>query len=100
MHQAVSAVQLRSISKRFGAIHAIREVTLSVTAGSIHGLVGENGAGKSTLMAILYGLVQADRGTIAIHGKTVAINNSRTAIALGIGMVHQHFLLIDSMSAL
>ena len=100
MHHAVPAVQLRSISKRFGAVHANRDITLSVTAGSIHGLVGENGAGKSTLMAILYGLVQADRGTIAIHGKTVAINNSRTAIALGVGMVHQHFLLIDSMSAL
>ncbi|NBT78116.1 MAG: ABC transporter ATP-binding protein [Betaproteobacteria bacterium] len=100
MNPAVPAVQLRSIFKRFGAVHANRDITLSVTAGSIHGLVGENGAGKSTLMAILYGLVQADRGTIVIHGKTVAINNSRTAIALGIGMVHQHFLLIDSMSAL
>ena len=100
MHQAVPAVQLRSISKRFGAIHANREVTLSVTAGSIHGLVGENGAGKSTLMAILSGSVQADCGTIAIHGKTVAIKNSRTAISHGIGMVHQHFLLIESMSAL
>jgi simple sugar transport system ATP-binding protein len=100
VHPVVPAVQLRSISKRFGAIHANRDITLSVTAGSIHGLVGENGAGKSTLMAILYGLVQADHGTIAIHGETVAINNSRTAIALGIGMVHQHFLLIDSMSAL
>lgn len=100
MHRVNPAVELCSISKRFGAVQANREITLSVAAGSIHGLVGENGAGKSTLMSILFGLVRADRGTIVIHGKAVDINSSRTAIALGIGMVHQHFLLIDSMSGL
>ena len=88
------------ISKRFGAVQANRAVSLAVRAGTAHGIVGENGAGKSTLMAILYGFYQADAGSIAIEGTPVQIPGSKAAIALGIGMVHQHFMLVDTLSAL
>jgi simple sugar transport system ATP-binding protein len=91
---------MRHIDKRFGAVHANRDVHLSVAAGTVHGIVGENGAGKSTLMSILYGFYQADSGSIAIDGQDVQIPGSREAIALGIGMVHQHFMLVDTLSAL
>ncbi|MDN3921904.1 ABC transporter ATP-binding protein [Roseateles violae] len=94
------AVRLCEISKRFGAVQANREVSFDIAAGSVHGLVGENGAGKSTLMAILYGYYQADAGHIEVHGSQVAIHNSHQAIALGIGMVHQHFMLVDTLSCL
>ena len=88
------------ISKRFGAVQANRAVSLSVGAGTAHGIVGENGAGKSTLMAILYGFYQADEGAIQIEGKPVQIAGSKAAIALGIGMVHQHFMLVETLTAL
>ncbi len=88
------------IEKRFGAVHANRDVHLSVMPGTVHGIVGENGAGKSTLMSILYGFYQADSGEIAIDGRPVTITGAREAIALGIGMVHQHFMLVDTLSAL
>jgi len=91
---------MAGIHKRFGAVQANRDVTLTVAAGTAHGIVGENGAGKSTLMAILYGFYQADSGTIAINGQPVLIPGSREAIALGIGMVHQHFMLVEPLSAL
>ena len=94
------AVQMRGIDKRFGAVHANRDVHLTVAAGTVHGIVGENGAGKSTLMSILYGFYQADAGAIDVEGKPARINGSREAIALGIGMVHQHFMLVDTLSAL
>jgi simple sugar transport system ATP-binding protein len=94
------AVRLRGIDKRFGAVHANRAVDLGVTAGSVHGIVGENGAGKSTLMSILYGFYQADAGSIEIDGRPARIRNAHDAIALGIGMVHQHFMLVDTLSAL
>jgi simple sugar transport system ATP-binding protein len=94
------AVRLNAISKRFGAVQANREVSLTVAAGTVHGLVGENGAGKSTLMAILYGYYQADSGAIEVAGQPVTISNSQQAIALGIGMVHQHFMLVDTLSCL
>ncbi len=94
------AVAMRHIDKRFGAVHANRDVALSVRAGTVHGIVGENGAGKSTLMAILYGFCQADGGDIEVDGRPVRIKGSRQAIALGIGMVHQHFMLVDTLSAL
>lgn len=96
----MSAVALTGIRKRFGAVRANDGVDLRVEAGTVHGLIGENGAGKSTLMAILYGYYQADEGTIAVNGQTVQIRNSHEAIALGIGMVHQHFMLVDTLSAL
>ena len=97
---AAFAVELRGIDKRFGAVHANRGVSLAVRAGTVHGLVGENGAGKSTLMSILYGFHPADSGEIAVQGRIVRIGSAHDAIALGIGMVHQHFMLVDSLSAL
>jgi ABC-type uncharacterized transport system ATPase subunit len=97
---AAPAVSMQGISKRFGAVQANRAVTLNVAAGTVHGIVGENGAGKSTLMAILYGSYQADSGRIEIDGAPVAIPGSKAAIALGIGMVHQHFMLVENLSAL
>lgn len=97
---AAPAVRLCEISKRFGAVQANRAVSLAVERGTVHGLVGENGAGKSTLMAILYGYYHADEGHIEVDGQRVSIANSHQAIALGIGMVHQHFMLVDTLSAL
>ncbi len=91
---------MRHIDKRFGPVHANRDVALTVSAGTVHGIVGENGAGKSTLMSILYGLYQADGGSIEVEGRAARISGSRQAIALGIGMVHQHFMLVDTLSAL
>ena len=94
------AVLMRGIEKRFGAVQANRDVHLTVAAGTVHGIVGENGAGKSTLMSILYGFYQADSGEIVIEGLPAKVSGSREAIALGIGMVHQHFMLVDTLSAL
>ncbi|NJS36345.1 MAG: ABC transporter ATP-binding protein [Brachymonas sp.] len=95
-----TAVKLAHINKRFGAVQANADVDLTVASGSIHGIVGENGAGKSTLMSILYGFYTADSGEMEIEGKPAKIKNSHEAIALGIGMVHQHFMLVDNLSAL
>jgi len=94
------AVRMRDVDKRFGAVHANRSVNLTVRAGTAHGIVGENGAGKSTLMSILYGFYQADSGSVEIDGQPVRIADSHDAIAAGIGMVHQHFMLVESLSAL
>jgi simple sugar transport system ATP-binding protein len=94
------AVHLSGISKRFGAVAANSDVELRVAAGTVHALVGENGAGKSTLMSVLYGLYRADAGTISIAGEVVDIRNADDAIAVGIGMVHQHFMLVDTLTAL
>lgn len=97
---APPAIELRGIEKRFGSVHANRDVNLSVAAGSIHGIVGENGAGKSTLMSILYGFYQADAGEVLVDGSVASIRSSRDAIASGIGMVHQHFMLVDTFTVL
>ncbi|MCP5269862.1 MAG: ABC transporter ATP-binding protein [Burkholderiaceae bacterium] len=94
------AVALRGIHKRFGAVQANQDVDLTVPAGTVHGIVGENGAGKSTLMSVLYGFYTADAGDIAIDGQPLRIASARDAIAAGIGMVHQHFMLVDDFSAL
>ena len=94
------AIELRGIDKRFGPVHANRNVSLAVEKGSIHGIIGENGAGKSTLMSILYGFYRADAGAIEIDGRPVAIERSSDAIAAGIGMVHQHFMLVDPFTVL
>jgi len=88
------AVDIRDITKQFPGVLANDHVSLDVRAGEIHALVGENGAGKSTLMNILYGLVHPDSGEILINGKPARITGPRSAIAQGIGMVHQHFMLI------
>jgi general nucleoside transport system ATP-binding protein len=95
-----AAIELVGINKRFGAVQANRNVNLSIARGSIHGIVGENGAGKSTLMSILYGFYEADSGEIRIGGRAVRIVSSRQAIAHGIGMVHQHFMLVDTLSVI
>ncbi|HEX4765592.1 MAG TPA: ABC transporter ATP-binding protein [Lichenihabitans sp.] len=96
----IPALELIGIEKRFGAVHANRDVSLAVMPGSIHGIVGENGAGKSTLMSIVYGFYEADGGEIRVGGKPVKIASSRDSIGLGIGMVHQHFMLVDTLSVL
>ena len=100
MPAPVFAVRMRRINKRFGAVQANADVDLSVAAGQVHGIVGENGAGKSTLMSVLYGFYAADSGSIEVFGQPVSIGNAHDAIALGIGMVHQHFMLVDTLSAL
>ncbi len=96
----IPAVELIGIDKRFGQVHANRDVTLAIGKGSIHGIVGENGAGKSTLMSILFGFYHADRGEIRIGGRDVKIKSSADAIGHGIGMVHQQFMLIDPFTVL
>jgi general nucleoside transport system ATP-binding protein len=88
------AVEMRGISKAWPGVVANDHVDLTVRAGEIHALVGENGAGKSTLMNILYGLIQSDSGEIILNGRPARITGPRDAISLGIGMVHQHFMLI------
>lgn len=92
------AIELIGIYKSFGPVKANKDVSLSVAAGSIHGIVGENGAGKSTLMSILYGFYEADSGEIRVRGEKRAIRSSADAIAAGIGMVHQHFMLVEPLS--
>ncbi|MEP3437337.1 MAG: ABC transporter ATP-binding protein [Hoeflea sp.] len=92
------AIELRNISKRFGSIRANRRISFGVESGSIHALVGENGAGKTTLMNVLFGLYQPDEGEILINGEPVVMATPRTAISCGIGMVHQHFKLVPSLT--
>ncbi|MFA9215563.1 MAG: ATP-binding cassette domain-containing protein, partial [Sphingomonadaceae bacterium] len=94
------AVEFRGISKHFGAVKANTDVSFTIAKGSIHGLVGENGAGKSTLMSILYGYYRADGGEILLDGQVQPIRTSQEAIRLGIGMVHQHFMLVENMTVL
>jgi len=95
-----AAIELIGINKSFGAVRANRDINLEIARGTIHGIVGENGAGKSTLMSILYGFYQADSGEIHVGGKPASIKTPNDAIALGIGMVHQHFMLVDNFSVL
>jgi len=94
------AIELLGISKSFGAVQANKDIHLTVRRGTIHGIVGENGAGKSTLMSILYGFYQADAGEIRIGGVPTRIPDSQAAIRSGIGMVHQHFMLVEPFTVL
>jgi simple sugar transport system ATP-binding protein len=94
------AIELIGIDKSFGAVHANRDIHLAIAKGAIHGIVGENGAGKSTLMSILYGFYQPDAGEIRVDGRPMAIRSSDEAIAAGIGMVHQHFMLVEPFTVL
>ncbi|MBL8686056.1 MAG: ABC transporter ATP-binding protein [Alphaproteobacteria bacterium] len=98
--QQPAAIEFVHVSKRFGMVQANSDINLLIRQGSIHGIVGENGAGKSTLMNILYGYYQADSGDIKLLGKNVHIENSQQAIALGIGMVHQHFMLVEKFTVM
>ena len=94
------AVELCGINKRFGAVHANRDIDLAVDRGSITGIIGENGAGKSTLVSILYGFYTADSGEVLIDGEPIRMAGAADAIDHGIGMVHQHFMLVPTMTVL
>ncbi|RFC72662.1 ABC transporter ATP-binding protein [Streptomyces sp. AcE210] len=94
------AVELRGITKRFPGVVANRDIDITVRRGTVHALCGENGAGKSTLMKILYGMQKPDEGTIAVDGTQVTFATPADAIARGIGMVHQHFMLADNLTVL
>ena len=98
MEGNIYAVQMNDIVKIFGTFTALDNVKLEVKKGTIHAILGENGAGKSTLMNILYGLYQAEQGVIKIHGKEIDIKNPGVAIEQGIGMVHQHFMLVHNFT--
>ncbi len=91
-------LELKNITKTFGNVVANDNVSIHVHKGTIHAIVGENGAGKSTIMRIAYGFYNADSGEIFVDGKPAAIKNPHDAITLGIGMVHQHFMLVDTMT--
>ena len=97
---AAPAIELRGISKAFGPVQANKDIAIRVMPGTIHGIIGENGAGKSTLMSILYGFYKADKGQIFINGKETQIPDSQAAIAAGIGMVFQHFKLVENFTVL
>ncbi|MEQ8248653.1 MAG: ABC transporter ATP-binding protein [Alphaproteobacteria bacterium] len=97
---ATPALELRGIDKWFGPVHANNGVSFQVPRGSIHGIIGENGAGKSTLMSIVYGYYQADAGEIRVNGNPVKITGPQNALSHGIGMVHQHFMLVEPFTVL
>jgi simple sugar transport system ATP-binding protein len=97
---AATALELRAVDKRFGSVHANRSVSFSVPRGTIHGLIGENGAGKSTAMNIVFGYHAPDSGEILVDGRSSRIRRPQDAIAAGIGMVHQHFMLVPGFTAL
>ncbi|WP_108482797.1 ABC transporter ATP-binding protein [Oceaniglobus ichthyenteri] len=98
--RAAPAIELKGISKSFGPVQANKDISIRVMPGTIHGIIGENGAGKSTLMSILYGFYKADAGEIFIAGRKTAIPDSQAAIAAGIGMVFQHFKLVENFTVL
>ncbi|NLC89935.1 MAG: ABC transporter ATP-binding protein [Clostridiaceae bacterium] len=98
--QDQAKLELKGITKTFGDLIAVDDLSLAVNVGEVHGLLGENGAGKSTLMNVLYGLLEADSGEILIDGRETKINSPRDAISHGIGMVHQHFMLVPTISVL
>src|SRR6266487_2795637 len=91
-------LELRNITKKFGSVVANDHVNIKVESGTIHAIVGENGAGKSTAMRIAYGFYKADSGEILLDGQVQEIATPHDAIALGVGMVHQHFMLVDTMT--
>ena len=97
---APTAIELRGISKAFGPVQANKDISLRVPKGTIHGIIGENGAGKSTLMSILYGFYKPDAGEILVNGTPLTVADSQTAIRAGIGMVFQHFKLVQNFTVL
>jgi len=96
--QTINHLEMRNIVKRFPGVLACDHVNFDVRAGEVHALLGENGAGKSTLMKVLYGLYHADEGEILIDGAAVDISSPTAAIEQGIGMIHQHFMLVDELT--
>ena len=100
MDQRDPILQASNIVKRFPGVLANDHVDFELRAGEIHALLGENGAGKTTLMNILYGLYQPDAGEISVKGKPIKVHSSIDAIAAGIGMVHQHFMLVPVFTVL
>ena len=100
MGDAQYAIELKGISKAFGPVQANKDINIAVPKGTIHGIIGENGAGKSTLMSILYGFYKADSGQIFINGQLTPIPDSQSAIRAGIGMVFQHFKLVQNFTVL
>ena len=94
------AVEMRGITKRFPGLIANDNVNFLVEKGEIHSLLGENGAGKTTLMKVLFGLYKCEEGTVNINGKPSNISSPRDAYKLGIGMVHQHFMLVNNLTVL
>jgi general nucleoside transport system ATP-binding protein len=100
VHATAPALELEHITKRFGALAANSDISLSVQRGEVLGLLGENGAGKSTLVSILFGHYTADSGSIEVFGKALPPGDPKAALAAGIGMVHQHFTLADNLSVL
>jgi ABC-type uncharacterized transport system ATPase subunit len=95
---SMNHIVIEGITKSFGAFRALDDVSLSVRRGDIHAILGENGAGKTTLMNILYGLYQPDRGRIILDGKALTLSSPKHAIERGIGMIHQHFMLVNSLT--
>ena len=100
LNSTLTALELRNITKSFGAVVANKDISIAVKQGTIHGIIGENGAGKSTLMSILFGYYKADAGDIFIGGQKTQIPDSQAAIAAGIGMVFQHFKLVQNFTVL
>jgi ABC-type uncharacterized transport system ATPase subunit len=94
----VPALELRQVTKRFGTVAALLDVSLTVRPGTVHALLGENGAGKTTLMRIAFGMVPPDEGTLLVHGHPLGAHSPADAIAAGVGMVHQHFTLVPAMT--
>src|SRR3990172_6499775 len=98
MNEAAPVLELRGITKRFPGVVANDHIDFDLRRGEVHALLGENGAGKSTLMTVLYGLYPPDEGEIVLDGERVRIASPHDAIDRGIGMVHQHFMLIPVMT--
>lgn len=93
-------IVLENVEKHFGNVYANKNINLRINKGDVHSIVGENGAGKSTLMNILYGMIRPDSGNVYYEGKKIEIKSPKDAIALGIGMVHQHFMLVPSLTVM
>ena len=94
------AIEMKNITKRFTGVIANNKVNLCIESQEIHSLLGENGAGKTTLMNILFGIYEPDEGSISIKGQAANIRNPKNALSMGIGMVHQHFMLVNRMTVL
>ena len=93
-------LELKNINKSFGHVLANKNINLTINKGTIHGIIGENGAGKSTLMSIVFGLYQANSGTIKVNAKEINLRSPKDSIVNGIGMVHQHFMLVENFTVL